>query len=128
DGEPVPASHAATLLRAMCEYGDESSLWAPETPGAPVALGVIPWRVTPEDAGYFAPVRSRDGRIVLVADARIDNRPELLSALGIPAGDAAEMCDAAIILAAYEAWGSASPRRLLGDFAFVAWDGRRREL
>jgi asparagine synthase (glutamine-hydrolysing) len=128
DVEPVPASHAAALLRAMCEYGDEASVWAPESPDAPVALGVIPWRVTPEDVWYRGPLRSADGRLVLVADARIDNRAELASALGLPAGDVSAMCDAGLILAAYEAWGRKSPTRLLGDFAFALWDGRAREL
>jgi asparagine synthase (glutamine-hydrolysing) len=128
DGSPVSSSEVATLLRGMCEYGDEASLWAPESPEAPVGLGCIPWRVTPEDAWHHGPVHSADGRIVLVADARIDNRDELASALGIPGGDVSAMCDAALILAAYVAWGAACPARLLGDFAFAAWDRKRHAL
>ncbi len=128
DGAPVPASRIGTLLGALAEYGPEAASWAPERVEAPVALGCRPWRVTAEDAWYRPPLRSDDGQLVLVADARIDNRAELTSALGIPAAEAARLPDAAFILAAYQAWGAESPRRLLGDFAFVLWDQRRRAL
>lgn len=36
--------------------------------------------------------------------------------------------DAELILVAYQSWGSAAPKRLIGDFAFVIWDHRRRTL
>jgi asparagine synthase (glutamine-hydrolysing) len=128
DAAPVPASEIAPLLESMSEYGTEASCWAPESTASPVALGCIPWRVTPEDAVYRPPLHSADGRLVLVADARIDNRAELVSLLGIPAGDAASLPDAALVLAAYEAWAEKCPRHLLGDFAFAVWDQRRRVL
>ena len=128
DGAPVPAASIGSLLGALAEYGPEAATWAPESPAAPVALGCRAWRVTAEDAWYQPPVRSADGRLVLVADARIDNRAELASALGIAATDAARLSDADFILAAYQAWGADSPRRLLGDFAFALWDQQRRAL
>ncbi len=128
DGAPVPAARIATILDALGEYGPEAGIWAPESADAPVALGCRPWRVTAEDALYRPPLHSADGRLVLVADARIDNRAELASALGIPAGEATGLPDAAFILAAYQAWGQDSPRRLLGDFAFALWDQRSRAL
>jgi asparagine synthase (glutamine-hydrolysing) len=127
-GEGPPAVLVSTLLRGMCEYGGHGDSWVAADPGASVALGVIPWRVTPEDESYRGPVVSRDGSIVLVADARIDNRDELASALLLTSGDLRAMCDAALILAAYEAWGQRAPTQLIGDFAFIVWDSRRREL
>ena len=66
----------------------------------------------------------RDDGILLAWDARIDNREELLHALGRPP----ETDDGGLILAAYRRWGDACPRRLTGDFAFVLWDGGRRSL
>ena len=128
DGAPVPAARIGTLLDALGEYGTEAGSWAPETAAAPVALGCRPWRVTAEDAWYRPPLFSADGQLALVADARIDNRMELASALGIPAGETAHLPDAAFILAAYQAWGAEGTRRLLGDFAFALWDQRRRAL
>lgn len=128
DGAPVPAARITSLLAALDEYGSEAASWAPESEAAPAAMGCRPWRVTTEDAGYRAPLQSAEGRLVLVADARIDNRTELAAALGISAGLAGDLPDAAFILAAYQAWGPDAPRRLIGDFAFILWDQQRRAL
>lgn len=127
-GPPVRAGDVDRLLGALTEFGPEASSWIAPAAEGPVGLGCRPFRVTPEDAFYRPPLRSRDGRIVLVADARIDNRDELAAALGIPSVEARGLSDAAFILAAYEAWEAASARRLLGDFAFALWDERNRSL
>ncbi|HEB78468.1 MAG TPA: hypothetical protein ENI90_08075, partial [Methylothermaceae bacterium] len=61
----------------------------------------------------------RDGELTLACDARIDNRPELEAALGpLPS----EAGDGALILAAYQRWGSDCPGHLVGDFAFILWN------
>ncbi|HUE76776.1 MAG TPA: hypothetical protein VMM83_02455, partial [Longimicrobiales bacterium] len=112
----------------MSEYGSEGSCWAPGSPEVPVGLGCIPWRVTPEDDGYRGPVCSADGSIVAVADARIDNRDELASSLGIAPRDMAGMSDTQLVLGAWRRWEHECPRHLVGDFAFALWDGRRGEL
>jgi asparagine synthase (glutamine-hydrolysing) len=59
---------------------------------------------------------------VIWADARLDNRDELSAALGFAASEAD------LILAAYARWGDECASHLLGDFAFVLWDHRRRRL
>lgn len=56
----------------------------------------------------------------IVADARIDNRDELIEKLGLP-GTAT---DSRIILNAYHKWKGNCPRELLGDFSFAIWDER----
>lgn len=68
---------------------------------------------------------------MLSADARIDNRDELvplLVRLGFLATELDETPSSEIILAAYRCWGDDAPAKLIGDFAFVIWDGRRRRL
>src|SRR5207248_2685690 len=62
----------------------------------------------------------------LIADARLDNRDVLLARL--PDRPSPRASDAELILCAYEAWGLDAPARLLGDFAFVIWDPRRKRL
>jgi asparagine synthase (glutamine-hydrolysing) len=53
---------------------------------------------------------------------RIDNRAELARRLGMDA----EVGAAAVVLAAYRAWGADDgAAALLGDFAFAIWDGAR---
>lgn len=64
--------------------------------------------------------------LVLVADARIDNRDELARSLDLRRD--ASQSDAALILASYERWGADCPKALVGDFAFAIWDRRIRRL
>lgn len=66
-----------------------------------------------------------DGELVIVADARIDNRQELLAALRDTRPDCT---DAQLIAAAYRRWGTSFAARLLGDFAIAIWDDRARSL
>ena len=83
--------------------------------------------IAPADTVLPGIVRSlRDDR-ALAFDGRIDNRKELIGALASHGADATSD-DAALVLAAYGAWGEGCPSRLVGDFAFGLWDGRARRL
>ena len=70
-------------------------------------------------------VRQREG-LTLVADARIDNRDELTTILGIPRD--ARPSDSELIAAAYLRWGPECVHRLVGDFAFAIWNARYQTL
>ncbi len=118
-GAPVRAE----ALRAMAEAAahrapDGLRCWT----GAGAGLAHLALDVTPEDVRTCQPLV--DGGLVLVADARIDNRAALIRRLGAPP----EATDAALILAAYRRWGTCCPRHLVGDFAFACWDEERRHL
>ncbi len=71
------------------------------------------------------PLADPEAEIAFVFDGRLDNRDELLSRLGLGNGDAS---DAALALAAFIRWNAGAAARLLGDFAFIAWDARRGRL
>ena len=58
------------------------------------------------------------GTLIVFADARIDDRANLCSLLGLPV----DADPSQIILTAYRAWGDGCVDRLLGDFAFVIFD------
>jgi asparagine synthase (glutamine-hydrolysing) len=62
--------------------------------------------------------------LAFVFDGRLDNRPELLSRLALT-GDG-RISDAALALEAFARWDLSAAAQLLGDFAFIAWDDRRR--
>jgi len=84
--------------------------------------------ITPESSHERQPLESEDNRFILVADARIDNRNELLNELKeqLPRKDI--ITDADLILASYRKWNHNSPTHLIGDFAFVIWDKREQQL
>src|SRR3989454_9825112 len=109
------------MLARLAHRGpDGAGVWS----GGAVGLGHRLLHTTPESLREHLPLASGDGTLVLTADARIDNRGELLAALG----RGVEATDAELILAAYERWGERCPEHLLGDFAFVIWDARRATL
>lgn len=58
----------------------------------------------------------------ITADACLDNRQELACFLDIPLNTLSEFSDAFLILKAYYCWGVATPKYLLGDYAFAIWD------
>jgi asparagine synthase (glutamine-hydrolysing) len=70
-----------------------------------------------------------DGRVWLVADARLDGRPELLRALRVEGRTPrADSPDGELLLHAYAAFGERMVDHLVGDFAFVIWDAPRQRL
>jgi len=125
DGRPDAAESCARMLAAQKVYGPHhATQWSDGS----VALGRRLTRVLPEDVYDCQEHIGGQGRYVLVADVRLDNRDELTEALGIPAPQARTLCDAAILLAAIERWDESCLGRLVGDYAFAVWDGTRRRL
>jgi asparagine synthase (glutamine-hydrolysing) len=92
----------------------------------PLAMGRRLFRTLPEDIHDRQPLQSRDRRLTLVADVRLDNRDELAAGLGLaPSG---QLCDAAILLGSLDRWGEHALWKLVGDFAFVLWDAQAQRL
>src|SRR5262245_61991977 len=97
DGRPEAAAECARMLAAQEIYGPHAGAqWA----GREVAMGRRLMRMLPEDAFDQQPLIGGDGRFVLVADLRLDNRGELADRLQIPDATAGRLSDAAILLAA----------------------------
>ncbi len=106
--------------------------WQPDRIGrwhdGPAALGHLALWNTPEAVTEICPFREPASGLVVTADARIDNRDELIPALGLGSRPAAEIGDVELIGRAYLKWGEACLDHLLGDFAFGIWDPRTRRM
>jgi len=119
-GAPIPEGLIDGMLARMAHRGqDGSSRWI----AGPVALGHCMTHATPESLTETQPLVSADGRRVLVMDGRIDNWEELRRDLAMPGAN-----DAALVLAAFEAWGEDYPSRLEGDYAIAIWDSEHQRL
>ncbi|MFA5353974.1 MAG: lasso peptide isopeptide bond-forming cyclase [Thermodesulfovibrionales bacterium] len=94
----------------------------------PAGLGHRMLWTTPESLQEKLPAPDESGQFVITADARIDNREELISLLGLSRFSDSVITDSQLILEAYKKWGEACPSRLLGDFAFAIWDNPRQTL
>src|SRR5689334_1819346 len=92
------------------------------------ACGRCLHRSLPEDSFDRQPERSVDGRFVLVADVRLDNRDEIAALLGRTPTEYAQISDSAVLLDLLIAKGEDALDFILGDFAFALWDGHERVL
>ncbi len=87
-----------------------------------VAMANLLLWTTPESKSEQLPLLDNERGLVLVCDARIDNRSDLVSEFGFSASEKECIPDSLFIMEAYKKWGSDCPRHLLGDYAFVIWD------
>jgi asparagine synthase (glutamine-hydrolysing) len=125
DDDHDPIADCAPMLAAQELYGPhDGRQWSDGS----LAMGRRLFRTLPEDVYDRQPLRSRDGRLTLVADVRLDNRDELVAGLGQSFADSSVLCDAAILLESLERWGEGALDRLVGDFAFALWDARAQKL
>ncbi len=125
DGAPVDPAHLEHMSAALMPLGPESSaIWREGHAG----LGHRLMAFTPEDQYEQQPLLSADGRLALVYDGRLDNRPELVETLKLNPADARLWPDSVFVLRALQTWSEDCPTRLIGSFAFIAWDRQRRRL
>ncbi len=121
DGAPTQVADIGRMLARLAHRGpDDAGVWCDGGAG----LGHRLLHTTPDSLREHQPLASRDGALILTADARIDNRAELIAALGC----SPDSTDAELIPRAYERWGERCPEHLLGDFAFALWDAPRATL
>lgn len=125
DGRPVPGELLGAMSRRLAHRGtDGAGVWVEGS----VGIGHRLRHTTPESRLERQPYVRADGSVVLVADARVDDREELIAELGLDRPAAARLSDGALIAEAYLRWGEECFSHILGDFAVVAWDARTRTL
>jgi asparagine synthase (glutamine-hydrolysing) len=126
DGRGVQPDTLQPAVDALAHRGpDGRGTWA----RASVLLAHHQLCTTPEARHEKQPLHTdAGGDVVLAADARIDNRNELVRALGLDDASGRVITDADLILAAYLRWGCDCAEHLIGAFAFALWDGRRRQV
>jgi asparagine synthase (glutamine-hydrolysing) len=90
------------------------------------AFGRGLFRVVPEDRFDAQPFIHAQSGNMFVADARVDNRDELLDHLGRPRQSA--LSDSELVFLSYLQWGCAAVDHILGDFALANWDDRQKLL
>ena len=122
---PVDACLLQRLTDSLTFRGpDAQKTWI----AGPVGFGHTLLRTGPVQEGDILPA-NLDERLWIVADSRLDARPELaakLRARGCPLS--ADPPDAELLLYAYSEWGLGCVDHLLGDFAFAIWDVSSRRL
>jgi asparagine synthase (glutamine-hydrolysing) len=122
DRRPVEQTDIQRMVDSIAHRGpDGSGVWT----DGPVGFGHRMLWTTPESLHEKLPLTNKAGNLTITADARIDNRDELISTLNLNGRPLETIPDSEIILAAYEKWGEKCPEKLLGDFSFAIWDKRK---
>lgn len=124
DGSPVSAAAVQGMMAAAPGSPGAHDVWAQES----VGLGHCQLPATPESRNERQPLVSTDGNYAITCDGRVDNRAELIQALQGRAPASAETSDAELVLHSYIAWGAGCLKHIVGDFAFVIWDGPQQQL
>lgn len=125
DGRPADPELLGQMALAVAQRGpDETGCW---TQG-PVGLAHCQLRTTPESRDEHQPLVLEEGRYAITCDGRVDNRPELISAMRGQAPISDATTDAELLLRAYLQWGERCLEHVVGDFAFAIWDSPRRQL
>lgn len=115
---PANTSAMRRMLHAMRHRGrDGRAQWS----GDGITLGYASLHTVP----FETEEPCVSGDMAIVADIRLDNREDLLDALGLPDRS---ISDSRLVLAAYRRWGEECLNHLLGDFAFALWDSSRKQL
>lgn len=153
-GAPIDVDRLGRMTRALAHRGpdDEGYLLASQADGRAVEargahtaapgnrpalsqLGGRAWTVglgvrrlairEPGPAGH-QPMASPDGRLWLALNGEIYGDGDLRRVLTAGGWRFAGACDTETMLAAWQAWGPASPARVNGMFATAVWDASRR--
>ena len=121
-GELGEAALSALIEATPNRLPDGHGMWR----SGPCGLVRFHHATTPEAVGEEQPLCATSGKVICF-DGRLDNREEVLGALGggAPARSAP---DCALVLALYERFGDETPDRMVGDYAFALWDPERRRL
>jgi asparagine synthase (glutamine-hydrolysing) len=125
DGRNVEADLLLQMTDRLAHRGsDDVGIWWRQS----IGLSQRMLWTTSESRFEKLPLTMRDGMLVLTADARIDNRQDLIQFLNISGDENRQITDSELILDAYIKWGEACTQHLVGDFAFVVWDAQNRKL
>ncbi len=103
---------------------DDIQTWLKED----IFLGCHAQWITPESVGERLPYYDHEKQLAITADAIIDNRNELFEKLRVDQKLKKKISDSELILLAYQKWGEEVSQYLIGDFAFMIWDERKRVL
>lgn len=118
DGRSDSSERCSAMIEAQSAYGSRTSV----SGQAGFAIGVRLSRIVPENEYDRQPLISGDGRFLLAADVRLDNRSDLADHLKLTPTECSTLADSSLLLLALERWGDGAVTRLLGDFAFAFHD------
>ncbi|MEZ4590937.1 MAG: asparagine synthase-related protein [Chloroflexota bacterium] len=124
DGSPVDPADLQKMMNGMAHWGPDGRS---QIISGSVGLGQLLLHNTPQAHQEQLPRQTASG-LLLTAEARLDNRPDLYRQLNIPNTEQETITDSQLIELAYEKWGEACPDQLIGDWSFAVWHPQTQRL
>ena len=123
DGQPVDSGIIEAMTAALAHRGpDDDGIYSDVS----VALGFRRLAILDLSDSGHQPMKSPDGRFVIVFNGEIYNYVELRDELRTLGYSFRSTGDTEVLLHAYHAWGADCLARLNGMWAFLIYDRRRR--
>lgn len=123
DSGQVHSEEIRAMLSTMPHRGPDGS---GDLANGNVGLGHLALQLSPESSSTI-PISRAGDRVLITADARIDNRSDLLPIL-LPDAIPAEVSDEFLLSEAYLHWGPDFPAHLIGSFSYIVWDERDQKM
>lgn len=126
DGVPIDRHRLEQMTASLAFRGpDAQETWIDRN----VGFGHTLLKTTDESEHEHQPF-TLDGKLWIVADARVDARRYLVPQLRAHGHEnlSPDATDVELILRSYQTWGEDCVEHLLGDFAFAIWDSSRQRL
>ncbi|MCO7227303.1 asparagine synthase-related protein [Pleionea sp. CnH1-48] len=125
DNAPSQVAESAIMIESLNHWGADSI----NTRGfGNISMSHLMRYNTPDSLHDQQPISIQDNSLSIVADARLDNREQLLKLLDLCCANPNNISDAQIILTSYQRWDTLCVNYFLGDFAFSIWDKQKRRL
>jgi asparagine synthase (glutamine-hydrolysing) len=125
EGAKIPGGVVEGMTAAMASRGPDGRA---HRHASGIALGHCLLASTAVMRAEAQPATSADSSLLTVLDGCVDDRDGLAADLRSAGFAPQAPGDAHLVLRAYEAWGEECAARIIGEFAFVIWDSRRRTL
>ena len=122
EGQPPKPDYIEKVSAALAPYGPDSD--ESYSKGG-VSILYRAFHTTKESHREKQPCNSPSGAVI-TWDGRLDNRAELISDLRDSLN--VDPTDLAIVVAAYEKWGTNCLGKLIGDWALSIWNSRERSV
>lgn len=122
---PVDSDSVVYAANLLAKRGpDDSGVWVEEG----VGFGHRRLAILDISSAAHQPMKSKDGRYVIVYNGEIYNYKELRSQISNVDNNWKSSSDTEVILASYAKWGAECLSKLKGMFAFAIWDRHKKVL
>ena len=122
-GQPVEQIHLDKMVTSMQDpMPDGQDLHIKNN----VGLDHVLMQVSSESVYEKQPLQYKNWTIVL--DGRLFNRDVLVNKLNISSANYTNIPDSVLVVRAFEKWGNSCTKHLVGEYAFVIWDKKAKNV